>query len=122
MKLIYLACPFRHEDVNIMKKRCAAAHFVAAELTSKGCFVFSPLTHNEILIDICEDKVPKEHWMEFDLSILSICKKLIILKMSGWDISKGVQREIVFAKNKNIPIEEIDPPHENKFIHLVREF
>ncbi len=120
MELIYLACPFRHREFNIMKKRCAAAHFVAAELTSLGLFVFSPLTHNEILIDLCEDEVPKEHWMEFDLTILSICKKLIIIKMEGWDISKGVQREMLFAKNKKIPIEKIDPPEEMKFIHLVR--
>ena len=119
MELILFSSPFRHEDINIMKKRCAAAHYVAAELTSRGHFVFSPLTHNEILNDLCQD-VPKEHWMQFDLTILSICKKLIVLKMEGWDLSKGVKREIIFAKEKGIPIEEIEPPEESKFLSLVR--
>jgi hypothetical protein len=109
IKLIYLACPFRHEDVNIQKKRCATAHYVAAQLIAQGEHVFSPLTHNEILIDLVPH-IPGEHWMQFDLTILAICDKLLVLKLDGWEISKGVQREIAFAQKNGIPIEEMAPP------------
>jgi hypothetical protein len=120
-KLVYLACPFRHKDISIQKKRCAAAHYVAAQLSSQGYHVFSPLTHNEILIDLIPNQ-PKEHWLEFDLAILEICKKLLVLKLEGWDVSYGVKLEIDFAKDKKIPIEEIDPPEEEKYLSLVRIF
>jgi len=115
IEIIYLACPFRHANPLIQKKRCAAAHFVAAQLSLQGHHVFSPLTHNEVLMDILNDALPGEHWMQFDLAILSICKSLYVLKMEGWELSKGVQREIAFAKEKNLLIREIDPPEENLF-------
>jgi hypothetical protein len=119
ISLTYLACPFRDKDINVRKKRCAAAHYTAAQLTSQGYHIFSPLTHNEILVDLVQD-MPKEHWLEFDLAILSICKRLFILKLDGWNSSKGVQIEMDFAKKNGIPIEEIMPPEEAKFFPLIR--
>lgn len=107
-ELIYLACPFRHEDPKVQKMRCAAAHRITAQLIAQGKHVFSPLTHNEVLVDICDDKIPKEYWMQFDLNILSRCNRLLVLKLEGWDISKGVQREMQFARERDIPIEMID--------------
>lgn len=110
IELIYIACPFRHEDPNVQRKRCAAAHAVAAELSAKGMHVFSPLTHNEILMEM-HPEIPGEHWMEFDLTILAICQKLVVLKLDGWDRSNGVRREIAFAKERGIPVEEMELAH-----------
>ncbi len=118
-ELIYLACPFRHADPKVQRKRCAAAHYVAAQLSQKNYHVFSPLTHNEILIDLVPD-LPGEHWMQFDLTILAICKRLFVLKLDGWEASKGVQREIVFARSRGMPIEEIGPPEEKLFLSLIK--
>ncbi len=120
IELIYLACPFRHADPLIQKKRCTAAHFVAAQLSLEGLHVFSPLTHNEVLMDIMNDALPGEHWMQFDLAILAICKRLYILKMPGWELSKGVAREIAFAKEKGIAIQEISPPEESQYLYLMQ--
>ncbi len=117
MGLIYLASPFRHSDVNIMKNRCAAAHYVAAQLSKQGYHVFSPLTHNEILVNLAPE-LPGEHWMQFDLAILAICESLFVLKSEGWELSKGVEREILFAKEKGMPIQEIDPPKEEEYLPL----
>lgn len=116
MNLIYLACPFRHTNPQIQRKRCAAAHYMAARLSLQGRHVFSPLTHNEKLMDILNDSLPGEHWMQFDLAILAICKELYVLKMPGWELSKGVQREIALAKEKGIPVLEIDPPEESSYM------
>ncbi|HSX26036.1 MAG TPA: DUF1937 family protein [Chlamydiales bacterium] len=119
IELIYLACPFRHIDPMVQKKRCAAAHYVAAMLSAQGRHIFSPLTHNEILMEIKQD-IPGEHWMQFDLTILAICRRLLVLKMAGWELSKGVRREIDFAKERGIPIEEMESPEESQFFPLVR--
>lgn len=115
-ELIYLACPFRHADPRVQKKRCAAANYVTAQLSSQGRHVFSPLTHNGILIDILQDTVPGEHWMQFDLAVLAGCKYLFILKMEGWELSKGVQREILFAQQRGILVEGIEPPPESEYL------
>ena len=121
VKLTYLACPFRHNDINIQKKRCAAAHYVAAKLSLQGHYIFSPLTHNEILVDLVRN-LPGEHWLQFDLVILSICQRLLILKLEGWESSKGIQIEIAFAKENGISIEEMEPPEEAKYLPLIRSF
>ena len=121
IELTYLACPFRHEDPVIMKKRCAAAHYVTAKLSSQGRHIFSPLTHNEVLVDLCPN-IPGEYWMQFDLTILSMCQCLLILTMEGWEASKGVQREIVLAKQKGLLIETITPPEESAYASCMRSF
>ncbi len=117
IELIYLACPFRHADPYIQRKRCAAAHYVTAQLFLQGHYVFSPLTHNERLIDIMHDALPGERWMQFDLAILSTCKFLYVLKMEGWELSKGVQRELAFAKERGIAIREVAPPDERDYVY-----
>lgn len=121
IEMIYLACPFRHEDKQIMRKRCAAVLYTAAQLSSNGKYVFSPLTHNGILVDLCQN-VTGEHWMQFDLTILNVCQRLIVLKMEGWESSKGVQIEIAFASKKGIPIEEMIPPEESDYNCLIHSF
>jgi len=113
VELIYLACPFRHADPKIQAERCAAAHRAAAQLFNEGRHVFSPLTHNELLIEMLPH-VPGEHWMQFDLAILAHCKYLYVLKVDGWEQSKGVQREITFAKERGIQIEMIEPSEFDK--------
>jgi len=118
-ELIYLACPFRHQDLSIQRWRCAAATYVTGELFKKGGYVFSPLTHNGFLGEVYEE-ITKEHWMQFDLTVLGLCTKLVVLKLEGWQESKGVQREIEFAQNRGIIIEEMEAPEEGKvdlFIH-----
>ena len=116
----YLACPYRHPDPLVQRKRCAAAHYTAAQLFAAGRRVFSPLTHNEILIDILDDSVPGEQWMQFDLGVLAACEKLLILKMEGWELSNGVRREILFAREKGLLIEELDPPEEKLYLKFLR--
>ncbi len=116
----YLACPYRHSDPLVQRKRCAAAHYTAAQLFIQGRRVFSPLTHNEILIDILNDALPGEQWLEFDLGVLAACKKLLILKMDGWELSKGVRREILFAQERGLSIEELDAPEEKLYLRFLR--
>lgn len=112
MPLIYLASPFRHADPNVQRRRILIVNHVAAQLFLQGHCVFSPLTHNTPLIDLIDDQVAPEHWLQFDLRILRCCDQLLVLKLEGWDVSRGVQREIAFAREHNIPIEEMNPPKE----------
>ena len=82
-----------------MKKRCAAAHYAAAQLSLQGYHVFSPLTHNEILIDLAP-QIPGEHWMQFDLAILAICESLFILKVEGSESLKAFKEKSFLRRKK----------------------
>lgn len=121
MEIIYLACPFRHDDPKIMKIRCASAHYVAAQLSSKGCYVFSPLTHNEVLVQL-HPEISKHHWIDFDLAFLKLCHRLMILKLEGWDKSWGIQKEIEFAKKHGIVVDEMMPPDEPEYFTFIHSW
>ena len=56
----------------------------------------------------------------FDLGVLAACEKLLILKMEGWELSNGVRREILFAREKGLLIEELDPPEEKLYLKFLR--
>ena len=45
------------------------------------------------------------YWERYDEEIISMCKKLIVLKLNGWEESKGVCAEMAIALRLGIPIE-----------------
>ena len=52
-------------------------------------------------------------WMKYDLPYLSVANKLYVLMIDGWDISDGVQQEIEYAKEHDLPMILLEP---NEFI------
>lgn len=103
----YLACPYTDPNPKIKLMRYRAVTWTAYELMKAGTLVYSPLTHNIPLADlgIHGNWVT---WKEFDHAMLSRCNRLILLKLPGWEASKGVAAELEFAKDLNLPIEERD--------------
>ena len=55
--------------------------------------------------------LPKDFffWEEINLTILSRCDELWILKLAGWAESVGINGERAFAALKSIPTKEINP-------------
>lgn len=104
----YLACPFYHINKDVKEERVKIATEVAYSLFLKGVVVFSPLTHNYPLITMGIENKWDGLWREFDISILAHAKKLYVITIPGWIQSRGVQAEISYAKQKNIPIEYLD--------------
>jgi len=103
----YLASPYASKDPMVKKSRLTKATQVTAELFDQGILVFSPLTHN-VAIDQMTKGSGWVKWRTYDLSMLHQCGKMYLLKQPGWEDSIGVRDEINFAKQHNIPIEEID--------------
>jgi nucleoside 2-deoxyribosyltransferase len=111
MKLIYLACPYTHEDVSVREERTKEVTRVAARLMLEGFNVFSPITHSHYINDFMpeEIKCDFDFWIERDFQILDGCDELFVLCLDGWRNSKGVKAEISFAKKKGIPITYLVP-------------
>ena len=111
--LAYLACPYAHPNPFVMKKRHYIANKVTSQLISKGICVYSPLTH-DIPLNELGIEGNWEFWKKHNHMMVSRCDKLILLKVSGWEQSKGVAGELECARKHNIPIEEMEAPEEKE--------
>jgi hypothetical protein len=105
--MIYLACPYTHENKKVEAVRAHAASLAAAELIRQGRIVFSPLSHGHA-INLAADPPLSgswDRWKEFDLKVLSVCDLLVILALEGWVESRGVRGEVALALELKIPVE-----------------
>lgn len=107
-KLSYLSAPFSHPDPTIQQARYEEITAAAGHLIKAGTYVYSPLTHN-IPIKNLGIITTWEEWKPLDFAMIDQCDQLIIYQMEGWETSRGVQEEVAYAKEKNIPIIEMKP-------------
>ena len=107
-ELIYIASPYSHDDPKIVEDNFWRVSNYCAAAVSNGEVVMSPITYGHTLLEFKDMPSSWEFWTEFCLSILVKCDKLRVLKMDGWEDSKGVEAEISFAKDHGIPVEYVE--------------
>ena len=108
-KIIYLATCYSHKDPKICEKRFIEVSRYAAKFKKQGYSVFSPISHSHpiaIYGDI--DPLDSEFWTKHDLIFLPFCDELWILKLDGWEKSKGIAQECKEANKLGMPIKFID--------------
>ena len=102
-KMIYLACPYSHEDSKVRARRFTLANVMAAKLMEQGYVVFSPLSHS-VPIEPFTGRKPHDFWMHQDLPWLAFCDELHLLMLDGWAQSSGIAREVEEAVSLKMPI------------------
>lgn len=102
--LIYLASPYTGNEVPNFE----AVAKKASELMVKGYIIFCPISMCHPMS--VHGKLPGgwEFWEKFDRTYLSVCNRVIVYRLPGWEKSKGVTAEIKIAQELGIPIEYID--------------
>lgn len=110
MSIIYLSSPYNHSDPNVKYDRFQKVSYMANRLMARGIHVFSPISHNVPISN--HGDLGWSQWMSFDLAMLAKCDRMFVLKIEGWDQSKGVAKEIEYAMAHNIPIEYLSFPLE----------
>jgi hypothetical protein len=107
MSFVYLASPYTPTGTETIADRVDAACKYAAKLMNDGYSVFSPIVHSHYVADHLDEakRLDHEFWMQQDLAILRSAAKVIVLRLPGWDRSRGIAREIEAAKGVNIPVE-----------------
>jgi len=105
----YLAGPYTHALKEVMAWRAELLTAKAAELTREGLVIFSPITHGHAMASRHSLPTGIEYWERVDRVFLSHAKELLILKLDGWDTSKGVALEIKLAREWGIPYRHIEP-------------
>jgi len=98
---IYLATPYAKYEEG---KEAAALHAtqIANIMMCNGVNVFCPITYGFAILDMPNHITP-EHFIAFDLEMLSKARMLIIAMMRGFRESKGIAMEIAYAVEHNIP-------------------
>lgn len=107
MKTIYLAAPFWHDKPNVRWARAEEASHVAVKLMiSEQAAVFSPLSHGFHMHQYLPEPQRHDHdfWLQRDLAFLSNFDSLFLLPLPGWRESRGVTRELAFAKNHDLSL------------------
>ena len=119
-ELIYLAVPYSHADRYVRCARWIAANKAAAKLMTAGQYVFSPISHTHPIAEASDGTLPPgwDFWEGFDRQYLNVCKKIVVLRIPGWDTSTGVTAEIKIGNEMGIPVEYMDwddmqPPYED---------
>jgi hypothetical protein len=106
--LIYLAVPYSHADDSVCAHRFEAVNKVAAKLMKEGKHIFSPISHTRPIALAGELPHGWDYWQSYDRCILECCGKMIVLKLEGWETSKGVTGEIAIANELEIQVEYMD--------------
>lgn len=108
--LWYLATPYSKYKDGIQaafEEACRAA----AYLMKMGDHVYSPIAHSHPIAMIGGlDPLDHDMWMALDEKAMRGCDGLIVLKMDGWDQSKGVGIEIDAFAKAGKPIRMIEWP------------
>ena len=106
--MIYLASPYSHKDKDVMIKRFDLVCEIAAQMMKEGKVLFCPIAHTH---PIAQYGLPLnwEYWEKYDRVMLSKCSEVVVVKMDGWETSKGVAGEIRIAGELGLPVSYIEP-------------
>ena len=99
---IYLAAPYKAQELAVERARVQAVKHVSDRLIGQGQVIFSPLEYTEAMQQ--RGIVPPQGWYLFDLAMLRGCVKLLVLALPGWKESQGVIMETTVAKALGIPV------------------
>jgi nucleoside 2-deoxyribosyltransferase len=96
------------KDKKIRQERFEKVNAVADKLQQAGFAVISPISQSHVIAIQCNLKGTFDYWQDIDYNLILRCDMVIILTLDGWKESEGVQKEIAFAKQNNIPVLYID--------------
>lgn len=107
MNLIYLASPYFHDKPNVRWARAQESAFVAARLMQQlEAAVYAPVASGDAIHTHIAEASRHDHefWLSRDLVVLSRCDAIALLPLSGWRESRGVTRELAFARGHELPL------------------
>lgn len=117
--LVYLATPYTTNNVQLKYERMKKLEKIASALFELKVNFISPILHNYTLFDkgLIRDS-SWDFWKNYCLSILEKCDKIFVFKDTDWKTSVGVQAEIKFAEENNIPVKYFTTIDDLRFLIL----
>jgi len=102
--MIYIASPYSDPDHIVMEDRAHMVSIFAVHCAKQGHVIYCPISSWHHLA--VKHGMPKSFvfWQKLDIGILRHCDELWVLKLDGWEKSRGVREEITAAVNLDIKI------------------
>lgn len=102
MKKVYVAGAISAPSIEDGLKNIRKGIIAGAELLSMGFSPYVPHLDYQFNLVQSEVHIDVETYYKHDLEWLKLCDCMLVLP--GWEHSKGVNCEIAFAEQNNIPI------------------
>jgi len=109
MSFSYLASPYTHMDLAIQAARYAEVQKCFLWLMRQRIWTFSPIIHCHHVTIRFGLPSDASYWWDYNREMLKSASKLYVLTLEGWEDSRGVSEEIIFASAANIAINFISP-------------
>ena len=106
--MIYLATPYSHSDPAVMEARFDQACRISGKLMAAGEIVFSPIAHTHPIAVRCELPRGWDYWQRYDREMILRASRVLVVKMDGWDTSKGIAGEIEIARECGVPVKYME--------------
>jgi len=107
--MIYIASPYTHEDVAVLVRRFQLAAAYAGSLMCRGRQCFSPIAYGHQFHLFHNLPIAFEYWQDFNDRILLACDEVHVLRIPGFEESRGVAHEIEMAERHGIPVRYVNP-------------
>ena len=120
--MIYLCTPYTHERPEVMAIRKKVVTLLELEMLDCGLVPYNPIRC--MTDDYIVKRLPAGFDVyQYDLNILRRCQAMVVVMIDGWRESKGVNLEVRFANDHDIPVTYYRPgdPTANLFDFLASE-
>lgn len=107
--MIYICSPFTHDDRTIEAFRFTHVSRYAHKLLLAGEIAFSPIVygyHFHTTYDVPGDS---ETWRNFNMAMLRNATVVHVYMLPGWEKSKGIAEELLWAHRLSLPVRHIPP-------------
>ena len=107
--LLYLAAPYWHDDPDVRKTRVRLATAAERELINYGFATLNPIRMSRDVASALSEQA----WREHGLSMLRRCDLVVVLRLEGYEKSKGIAAEVAYARALGIKVIEVDQVRSN---------
>lgn len=112
--MIYLASPYTSDlkgqlKLSLQQERANQALAFTAMMMQQGFVLFSPVVYGHSIASVAGLPTDAEFWWQFNIDYLRHAEAIFVLRLPGWDQSKGVQAEIRQAKLMGLGRQDFGP-------------
>lgn len=106
--MIYLASPYSHPEPEVRQRRFEEVLEQTALWLRRGHPIFSPIIYGHPLSE-ARPSHEFEDWQFLNERMIDAAAEVWVLKQEGWDRSRGVAAEIMYARKlgKNVRFLEV---------------
>lgn len=101
--IVYVAAPYSSPLVGVTQQRLEKTWAFTMRLISEGHTAFSPVCYFDPMATAMKLPTTADYWHQHNMQFLRISQAIFVLRLTGWDQSKGVMLETKLAKALCIP-------------------